>query len=106
MKKPTQKQIDSEIKKLKDMKPNVTRASRFGDNHHDAIDAQVEVLSGGMTESQVYDKEPDDETEPGDVEELGYWKENVISAALEACRWRDGEEKDPPSKGWKDLIIS
>ena len=38
------KQIDKEIAALKKMKPNVRRSSAFGDNHHAAIDAQIDVL--------------------------------------------------------------
>ena len=55
MKKPSAKQIEAEIETLRTMKPTVLMESRFGDNHHDAIDAQIDVLMNGMTEDNVYD---------------------------------------------------
>jgi len=44
--KPTKEQIAAEAKEPGEMKPKVKVQSRFGDNHHDAIDAQRDVLEG------------------------------------------------------------
>lgn len=98
--KPTQKQIDSEIAKLKKMKPRVRRTSAFGDNHHNAIDAQVEVLTSRLSEMAIYDRS-DDGT--GDELNEDKWRENVRESALEARRWMDGDEPHPPSHNWKEL---
>ena len=48
----TGKEIAAEIAKLKKMKPDVRKTSMFGDNHHDAIDAQVDVLERKLTLDQ------------------------------------------------------
>jgi len=94
MKKPSAKQIKAEIETLKTMKPTVLMESRFGDNHHDAIDAQIDVLMNGMTEDIVYDACENDGL-----------KDNVRDAMLEAAQWVNGESEDgAPSKGWKELV--
>jgi len=92
----TPRQIQAEIDKLLDMKPSVVRASFFGDNHHDAIDAQVEVLEDTlMDDDDIYNKLDLDE-----------WAQNVVDAALEARAWRDDEEEKDfvPSESWKELV--
>ena len=92
----TARQIQAEIDKLLDMKPTVLRANFFGDSHHDAIDAQIEVLEDiSIDEDDIYNKLDDEE-----------WAQNVVDAALEAHAWReDGEEKDfVPSESWKELV--
>ena len=99
MKRPTDKQVTAEIKKLETMKPNVRRTSAFGDNHHDAIDAQVKVLTEGMDEEEIYAEwENEDDYEQN---------RNIIDAALEATHWRDGEADDDksPSENWKELCV-
>ena len=92
----TQKQIQAEINKLEDMKPTVLRTSFFGDNHHDAIDAQIEVLEDSLIDDDdIYNKLDNDE-----------WAQNVANAALEARQWRDDEEEKDfvPSTSWKELV--
>jgi len=77
------------------MKPTVVMESRFGDNHHDAIDAQIDVLANGLTEDDVYDAWEDP---------VGL-KDNVRDAMLEAAQWVNGESEDgAPSNGWKELV--
>lgn len=75
------------------MKPSVLQASLFGDNHHDAIDAQVEVLSGRIKESE-FDDMLDNEQ----------WKHNERDAANEANDWMLGLNEESPSKGWISLV--
>lgn len=97
MKKPTDKEIAAEIERLETMKPDVRPTSAFGDDHHAAIDAQVKVLKEDMDENDIY-------AEWEDVEDLD--KEySIISAAREAADWRDGEAKEKPSDGWKELLV-
>jgi hypothetical protein len=94
---PTEKQIKAEIKKLKKMKPSVRMTSMFGDNHHDAIDAQIEVLEDWgffFDYDAIYNKE-----------EEGEWKENVRSAAIAALDWMNGDEPMAPSEDWESLVI-
>lgn len=90
--KPTPEQIETEIKTLKAMKPTVLRRSSFGDDHHRAIDAQVDVLELRKSEDDVYDEYSDD-------------ADNVRDAAIEACQWLEGEAEDgAPSENWKSLV--
>ena len=92
MTKPTDAEIASEIATLKKMKPTVLRSSVFGDNHHAAIDAQVQVLSDRMDENESEDAFGDD-------------SDNIRSAARDAAMWLAGEaENGAPSEGWKSLV--
>lgn len=90
--KKTEKQIAAEVEKLKKMKPTVLKKNYFGDSHHDAIDAQIEVLTSDMDDQDVYDRLDD-----------GDYKQHVADAALEVIAWRD-EDEEAPSETWKELV--
>lgn len=92
----SQDEIDTEAKKLEEMKPTVRRCSSFGDNHHDAIDAQVRVLRERMSEDDIY-------SEFGD-EGMDDFAQNVLDEALEARWWMCGDNDTAPSEAWKDLV--
>jgi hypothetical protein len=93
MPKPTAIEIETEIKTLKTMKPTVRQTSIFGDNHHKAIDAQVDVLQEQMDGDEVDDR-------------YGNSKDNIRDAAQEAALWLIGEsEYGKPSDSWKELVI-
>lgn len=105
---PTKEQIEEEIKKLTKMKPNVKRTSIFGDNHHDAIDAQIDVLKNRWTEDNVYDNYPSQEdleaiADHGEEIDDTAYPSNVSDGALEASQWMF-YGGDKPSDGWKELI--
>jgi hypothetical protein len=91
MNKPSAARIETEIGVLKIMKPTVVKESMFGDNHHDAIDAQIKVLKDGLTENDIYERYDD------------LLKDNVKDAMLEAAQWVEGECGEP-SKEWKCLV--
>jgi hypothetical protein len=99
MTKPTDKQIKTEIAKLEKMKPRVRHYSGFGDDHHAAIDAQLEVLKDNLSDEEIEWRMDSDMTAE---EEL--WKENQRDAALEARNWLEGEEKISPTKNWASLV--
>ena len=87
-------ELKVEAEKLRKMQPNVRRKSIFGDNHHDAIDKQIEVLL-------------DDSIEERDIlDELGseYIAKNVSDAAIAAIEWRDEDSEDVPSDEWQSLL--
>lgn len=88
---PTELEIKAEIDKLKKIKPSVRLASKFGDNHHDAIDAQIIVLEDSLDDGEIYD-----------LYENG--PENVLNAALDAMHWVEGDDDVPPSKNWESLV--
>lgn len=100
---PTEKEVAEEIEVLRKIKPTVRKTSLFGDNHHHAINAQIEVLENDMPEDEIYDHQEGEEIYAEEEE----WRDNVVSAALDARRWLDGEEREepgPPSESWKPLI--
>lgn len=98
MPEPTPDQIEAEIKTLREMKPRVRRRSGFGDDHHDAIDGQLSVLEEDLSEEDIYD------AHDGACDDELFYAENVKDAALEARRWLDGDEENPPSENWKELV--
>ena len=89
---PTSEAVKAEIEALKQIKPKVRPESFFGDNHHDAIDAQVKVLTEDMSEE---DAESEFEYEP----------DNVRNAAMEAYDWLEGSLPEAPSAGWQELVV-
>lgn len=103
----TTEEITTEIATLKAMKPNVRKTSSFGDNHHDAIEAQIEVLENGMSTDEIYDKWETTDDEDIDFDEGR--AENVVNSALEAQMWRDDDGSEgplaAPSEEWKSLLI-
>jgi hypothetical protein len=94
---PTSEQVDIEIATLIQMKPTVREISLFGDdNHHNAIDAQIEVLQQRMS-VETAEKTFGDENV------------NVVFEAFCAARWLSGSTwitaGDKPSDGWLDLVM-
>lgn len=90
----TPKEVKAEIAKLKKMKPTVRRTSMFGDNHHDAIEAQIEVLTDNLDTDAIWALQDD-----------GDWTEGVREQAERARDWMDGDEPMAPSEEWKELVI-
>lgn len=87
---PTDEQIKAEIAALREIKPRVRQQSTFGDNHHDAIDAQIEVLENRWDDSETEENYPDEGS--------------VRDAALEACNWlQGGGASDSLVGDWKSL---
>lgn len=97
----TPEEIATEIATLKKMKEGLrVKVSKFGDNHENAIDAQIQVLEDKMTEDQVCDDHDNAcEDEP-------FFADNEFDNAVEAARWlwqTDSEEEEAPSDAWKSL---
>ena len=92
MKMPTEKQIESEIKKLAKIQQTVLPYSAFGDDHRAAIAAQIVVLEERLTEDDVWDRYGDD-------------AENIRENAEDAARWLEGEtEEKTLSETWESLV--
>jgi hypothetical protein len=97
--KPTPQEIKAEIEKLREIKPTIPRESKFGDNYHDAIDAQIEVLEKGVSAEAIGDRADDARTD-----EEALWTEDVRDAALDAAEWREGDSDFVSlADNWKDL---
>ena len=89
------KEIDEEVKKLKEMKPKVRHNNFFGDDNHAAIDAQIEVLENDLDQDDIDGKFDD-----------GDWDDHERSNAEEALNWKEEESEDgSPSSQWEELIV-
>lgn len=94
----TEDAIRIEIEALKALKPKVRRHNAFGDDHREAIDAQISVLEERMTLDKIYDTWGD--------EAMDEFAQNVLDAAIEARDWMTGElaeDEGKPSDGWSEL---
>jgi hypothetical protein len=97
----TPEEIQQEIETLSRICPSVRHYTLFGDDNHEAIKAQVEILK------QLIGESPSD---PHMVErKIGnYVKDYTYDAASEALNWacgeRDPDELETPSKEWEALI--
>jgi hypothetical protein len=87
--KQTQQTIDAEVTTLRLIKPRVRRHSTFGDDNHEAINAQLDVLTNNLTLAQI-------EAKYGDCE---YDRD----AAIEAHDWRNDRIAEAPSTGWASI---
>ena len=87
-----EEQVKAEIAALRAIKPSVQRYTALHDDNHAGIDAQIDVLTERLTNSQVHDKYL-----AGD--------DHVFFEALHASDWLFGElaEDLPPSDGWQNL---
>lgn len=93
----TDDEINAEIEALRKLKPTIGVRNLFGDNHHDAIEGQIEVLESRLTEEQVCDKH-DHATE----DEI-FYPDNVFTAALQTALWMSGESEATPCSHWQGL---
>ena len=98
MKPRTVQELEKEVHALEALKPRVRRFSKFGDDNHAAIDAQIKVFREDLSEEDIY-KEWED---PDNYDANRY----LIDSALVAAAWRDGESEDglAPSDDWKPLV--
>jgi hypothetical protein len=92
MKAPTQAQIKKEIATLKKYKPRIREVNGLGDNNHEAIDAQIEVLDEDLDDDAIWERWPEEKKDM-----------RIRMAAEEARNWMD-DGLDPPSKSWKELV--
>ena len=85
--------IEREVDALRLLKPKVRRYSAFGDDHHVAIDAAIEVLCKRMNEILVY---------------ALYGKnvaQHTFDTAMQACQWMRGGDYETAvtQNGWQLL---
>lgn len=85
----TAKQVKAEIATLRAIKPKVLHYSGFGDDHHRAIDVQVEVLENGWDSDDINTRYPD---------------HTDNSSAYEAVQWREGDAEEGLADSWKELV--
>lgn len=79
-----------ELYVLNDLLNNVPQYSTFGDDNHQALAAQIKVITEGMTKDQMLEEYEDGE-------------DYTLYAALDAYEWMH-EDGDPVSEGWTVMI--
>ena len=82
---PTQIQINDELKALAACKSYVPEVSKLGDNNWKSIDAQIEFLKGELDTT---------------AEEFNEMDSNERDAVIDAEGWKEGMISDPPHKAW------
>ncbi len=86
----TQKEIDAQIQRLKDVRPKVRPFSFFGTDNLECLDAMVRVLEQDMDSDDIWDRWDRDEEDF-----------DVRSNADGALKWREGEsEEDDLAQGF------
>ncbi len=93
MPRPTLTERKAQAEALKVIKPTVLKSGMFG-NHHDAIDAQIEVLEDLSIDGSYVE----------DMQDDGDWADNVADAAREALDWIDGSFTPDKSNPTGDLV--
>ncbi len=89
MSNPTPEQVKKEIETLTEMKPKVKRFSAFGDDHHAALDAQVDVLKNDLTYDEIDEQ----------------YEYHARANAHDARLWLDGEgDPETLSEDWENLV--
>jgi hypothetical protein len=92
----TTDEIQSEVAKLRDLLPRVRRRSAFGDDNREAIQAQIDVLTGLMDLDAV-DAAWGDST-------ADEYSDSLHQNAIDAFDWYSGLSDEPaPSEGWQVL---
>lgn len=90
--KATKEQCQEQAKLLAEMKPRILRQSRWGEDNHKAMDAQIAVLSGAVKEDDMYDQG---------------WGQYAEYAAQDAINWMGyADEEESPAESWKVLVKS
>lgn len=77
----TDKQIQNEIKALKEIRPKVRPYSMFGDDNLAALDAQIKVLENDWDNNDIYN-------EYDHIDSSEY----ILDAAIAAREWINDEE--------------
>lgn len=101
MTKPTPKQIAEDVKKLKEMKPQVPRRTVFGDDNWAAIDAQIEVMENKYSDARILGMH--ESAQRQEMDDDMWYPEHIKDNALDAWSWMDGQEATSPSEGWAGL---
>jgi hypothetical protein len=91
----TKEEINEQVKWLRENKHRIPVTNAFGDNHHDAIDAQIRVLEDEMDEDTVEHEFPYHDPETGE----GY-EDNVRENARQASDWLHDFNDVPPKEDW------
>lgn len=100
----TDEEINAEVEKLTEMKPKVVRMTAFGDDNHESIDAQIELLKERMDEDAMCERTQYED----DIEENGRddskWSPHAGDIARQALDWMNGDSDESPSSDWEPLV--
>jgi len=75
----TQKEINTQIAALKEVRPKIKPYSFFGDDNLAKLDAQVRVLEEDLDEDDIWEEWPEDE------------EFDIRTAADNTVAWRNGD---------------
>lgn len=97
---PTDEAITAEVAALTELQPRVRARSFFGDDHREAIGAQIAVLAARMSMNEVHDHYGEDA-----FEDSAEFDQYVLDEAIAAHDWMVGDLADmqPPSENWAPL---
>jgi len=96
----TAEEIAAEITLLKELLPKVRHKSTFGDDHREAIKAQIAVLESRMNMDAIERDWGDDTADE--------YEQNVHESACEAHDWYTGllaASEGKPSDNWASLVV-
>lgn len=88
----TMKERKALAEALEELKPRVRETSIFGDNHHDAIDIQIQLLRGEIEVEEFEEKRESEEI-----------TDSVYDAGSNVLGWMDGTGEDDILAEWKEL---
>lgn len=100
MARPTDEEVMLEIATLIELKPLIRRRNFFGEDNHEAVQAQIDALSENMDEDAAYKRWGEDAfIDPFEYDEV------ILNHALDAIGWRDDTRTvDRLSTNWEGLI--
>ncbi len=100
---PTAQQIAAEIKNLKGLIAKIPKKTFFGDDNHERVEIQIEVLEQRIPVESCPDKYLyADCVEGEEPSDKAFGNED---AAREAAKWLEGEANTvAPSKDWLHLV--
>jgi hypothetical protein len=91
----TQDEINTEIAKLKAMKPKIRKTTFFGDDNLEAIQADIDLLTDPEHDIAKINEEGTDE-----------FSEHLQSTLEATLNWLEGDDTDgTPSEQWASLIV-
>jgi hypothetical protein len=90
----TPDEVTAEIAALSVIKPKLPKMNFFGEDNHNKVDIQIEVLHGDVDGEQFED-----------MVDNGEWTDSERDEAQSALDWMEGYSEDPaPSIQWAELI--
>lgn len=108
---PSDAEINAEIELLRDLRGRIPSRSLFGDDNLSHIDAQIRVLDERMDDGDAYDHyqpytsdDDRDEDECAELNEIEGRTDELVSEALDAVRWLEGDSLESLAGNWEGIV--